>query len=233
MVQKRVSRSRKRELETPDEFMTYSAKFLEYTINHKASAIALFCIFFLIIFSFFFFRYYLEKGEEKAFFLLSKSIHQYHLQLTKDNDPEKAASVVFKDFDQIVNKYSGKVGGKVATFLFANICYDSNNFDKAIELYKKSLKYFENEPDIYNLTLSSLAYSYEKEKDYDNALKNFKIIRFGENSFLKDEALFNIAVIYAKTGIKTESLNAFQDIIDNYPDSIYIELAKERVAQKS
>jgi tetratricopeptide (TPR) repeat protein len=47
---------------------------------------------------------------------------------------------------------------------------------------------------------------------------------------MKDEALFNLGRLYAAMGENEKSLMAFKKIISDYSDSIYVELARERVS---
>jgi TolA-binding protein len=47
---------------------------------------------------------------------------------------------------------------------------------------------------------------------------------------MKDEALFNLGRLYAAMGENEKSTAAFKKIVSDYTDSIYIELARERVS---
>lgn len=229
MGKQRVSRSRKRELEAPDEFITFSSRSFEYIARNKIYVVSLFFALFLIVALFLALKHFSGKKEEKVFLLLSKSVNQYQ-SLIKNNEHEKVAAA--EKFEEIVNKYSKNKGGEIAALLYANICYDSGDFDKAIGLYKKALQYFKDEPDIYNLVLSGLGYSHGEKKDYDDAIKCFEMIISGESFLLKDEALFNMGLIYSETGDAAKSMEAFQNIVDNYPESIYLDLAKENCIKK-
>ena len=229
MGEQRVSRSRKRELEAPDEFITFSARSLEYITKNKRYVISLVSALVLTFALFSALKHFSDKKEEKAFLLLSKSVNQYE-SLLKKNDHEKVA--MDENFEELVDKYSKNKGGEIAALFYANICYDSGDFDKAIELYKKALQYFKDEPDVYNLALSGLGYSHGEKKDYANAIKYFKMITSGKSLLLKDEAFFNMGIIYSETGDAAKSLEAFQNIVENYPESIYMELAKENCVKK-
>lgn len=229
MGEQRVSRSRKRELEAPDEFITFSARSLEYLAKNKIYVVSLFSALFLIFALFSVLKYSSDKKEEKAFFLLSKSVNQYQ-SLSGNIDGEKVAAT--EKFEELVDKYSKNKGGEIAALFYANICYDSGDFDKAIGLYKRALQYFKEEPDVYNLVLSGLGYSHGGKKDYDNAIKYFKMITSGKSLLLKDEAFFNMGLIYSETGDAAKSMEAFQNIVENYPESIYLDLARENCVKK-
>ncbi|MCD6223976.1 MAG: tetratricopeptide repeat protein, partial [Deltaproteobacteria bacterium] len=70
--------------------------------------------------------------------------------------------------------------------------------------------------------------SYEEKNDYKSAASYFKLIVSGNDLFMKDEALFNLGRLYAAMGESDKSRNAFVNIKENYPDSFYIELVKEK-----
>jgi hypothetical protein len=47
---------------------------------------------------------------------------------------------------------------------------------------------------------------------------------------LQDEALFNLGVLYEKLGEQDKSEKAFNRIISDHPDSMYIDIVEERSA---
>ncbi len=133
------------------------------------------------------------------------------------------------DFNQIIENNWGKDSAKLARVMYANICYNAGDFDTATELYNKALSEFENNPFVKNLILSGLAYSQEGKKDYNAAAQYLEMIMSGPDDANKDEALFNLGRLYAVMGNKDKSAEAFNKIISDYKDSIYIDLAKEKI----
>ena len=47
---------------------------------------------------------------------------------------------------------------------------------------------------------------------------------------MQDEALFNLGRIYHTLGNPEKSKASYEKIVSDHPDSIYIELAKDKVA---
>jgi TolA-binding protein len=229
MALKRTSRTRKRELEQPDRFETALNKTIQFILKNKLQAsiglgiIVALCIIVAGM------QYFAYRSENKAFALLGQGMNQYR-SVIQQTGPEKAYRDVAKDFQQIIQKYPGNNGSKLAMFVFGNICYRAGSYDQAIELYQQSLINFEGFPFFKNLALSGLAYSYEAKKDYDTAAKFFETIVSTPDAGFKDEALFNLAEIYAHLGNRDQRSNAFKKIISDYPDSIYLEIAKEKGA---
>ena len=228
MAKKRVSRSRKRDLNEPDEFISFWTKLFELISEYKlifSSALGVMVVVIIVIMGII---YFTKKSEDKAFVLLQQGIINYQTEL-KTNTPEKAYLDAEKDFQRIMDKYSNRYGSKLAVFFYANMCYTANNFDKAIELYKKSLINFNDELFLKNLILNGLGYSYKAKKDYKTAAQYFEIIASDTDYKIKDEALFNLGELYAAMGDHDKSTSAFKKILSDHSDSMYIEIIKERV----
>lgn len=228
MARKRVSRSRKRDLEQPDRFTNFAQNLLQFATKHKVYlSIALGLIITLSI-AIAGMLYFANKAEDEALALLAQSQNKYQT-IIKNSSPDQAYLDVANDFKLIMQKYSGKIGAKLARFMFANICYKAGYYDQAIELYNQSLSDFVDNPFIKNLILSSLGYSHEAKKEFKTAAKYFGMLVSAPDYSMKDEALFNLAQIYAGTGNYDRRLNALKKIVSDYNDSMYFEIAKESI----
>jgi tetratricopeptide (TPR) repeat protein len=228
MAKKRVSRSRKRDLNEPDEFISFWAKVFGWISEYKlvfSSALGGMVVVIIIIMGM---AYFIKKSEDKAFALLHQEIVNYQTRL-ETSTPETACLDVKEDFQFILDKYSNRAGGKLARFIYANICYDAKDYDKAIELYNKALINFNDEPFIKDLILNGLGYAYLSKKDFKTAAKYFEIIASDPDYKIKDEAFFNLGELYAAMGDQDKSISAFKKIISDHSGSMYIELVKERV----
>jgi tetratricopeptide (TPR) repeat protein len=228
MAKKRVSRSRKRDLNEPDEFISFWTKVFGWISEYKlifSSALGVMVVVIIVIMGM---VYFIKKSEDKAFALLQQGIVNYQTKL-ETSTPETAYLDVKKDFQLILDKYSNRAGGKLAGFIYANICYAEKDYDKAIELYNQSLANFNGELFIKDLILNGLGYAYLSKKDFKNAAKYFEIIASDPDYKIKDEALFNLGELYAAMGDQDKSKTAFKQIISDHSDSMYIELVKERV----
>jgi tetratricopeptide (TPR) repeat protein len=226
-VKKRVSRSRKRQLEEPDKFISFSAKFLGFLTKHKVPMLSAVGVVFAIIIVCSSVYYYSDSAESKASVMLANSLAK-HEKIKAEQGAVKACQEVANDFNRIIENNWGKNSSKIARVMYANICYNAGDFDTATELYDKALADFENNPFVKNLILSGLAYSQEGKKDYNAAALYLEMIMSGSNDANKDEALFNLGRLYAVMGNKDKSTEAFNKIITDYKNSIYIDLAKEK-----
>jgi len=228
VAKKRVSRSRKRQLEEPDKFIFFSARFLEFLTKYKVQILSAMGVIFAIIIVCLSVYYYSDRTESKASVMLASSLAK-HEKIKAEQGAVKAYQEVANDFNQIIENNWGKHSAKIATVMYANICYNAGDFDTATELYNKALSEFENNPFVKNLILSGLAYSQEGKKDYNAAAQYFEMIMSGSNDANKDETLFNLGRLYAEMGNKNKSVEAFNKILSDYKDSSYLEIAKEKM----
>jgi tetratricopeptide (TPR) repeat protein len=76
--------------------------------------------------------------------------------------------------------------------------------------------------------LNSMGYCYEEKKDYKAASEYFLKIIDLEDSLLKDTAHFNLGRIYENMGDMPSALMHYKKIIEDYPESIHLQSAKNR-----
>ncbi|MBL0700993.1 MAG: tetratricopeptide repeat protein [Desulfosarcina sp.] len=227
MAKKRISRARKKKLKGPDEFITFSAKTLNFVAENKNQVLLISVAFLIIVSMVMGIRVYFIKSEKKAFTLMAKSMAEYRAAL-KENKNNSALQEVDDNLNGILDKYSVMHAKKFAKVYLANISFQNKNFEKAIELYTDAINDFSNDLSIKNLILNSLACSCEEKKKYKSAVSYFEIILSGNDIFMKDEALFNLGRLYAAMGEPDKSRDAFASIRDNYPDSLHIGLVKAK-----
>ena len=227
MAKKQISRKRKKQLKEPDEFITFSSKILNLVLENKNQAISVLSVFLLLILMLIGIKSYFVKSENRVFTDMAQSMAEYRALETAGTN-NAILQKVDNDLSKILDKYSAMKAKKFAKIELANISFQSKKFERAIELYIDAINDFSDAPSIKNLVLNSLACSYEEKNDYKSAASYFELIVSGDDLFMKDEALFNLGRLYAAMGNNDKSKDAFVNIKENYPDSLYIELVKER-----
>ena len=221
---KRVTR--KELLKEPDEFITFTGKMIafsrQYYIQIMYGAVA----FLIIIFSIAGYRYYTGWKEKKAFTSLEQVMTAYNQALNGKSD----LTDVKNQFREVVDKYDGYAGGKMARIVFADICYQTNDLDTAISLYNEALADFEEDALLQNFIKNSLGYAYEAKQDYKNAMSYFNEIAEAKTGVMKDVALFNLARLYTADGDKEKGIEAYKKILSDHADSLYIEIVREKLS---
>ena len=220
---KRVTR--KALLKEPDEFMTFTGKMIQFAKEYQNQLLYGLGALVLIIIIFSGVRLYINWNENNASAQLEQAMSQ-HAESRLNNTALDDAK---QSFQNVSDKYSRYEGGKLARIMYANICYETGDFDTAISNYDKALEDFTDDPSITLFIQSSLGYAYEAKSEYQSAADHFERVASSPNTFLKDEALFNLGRLYAKMGNAEKSKKAFDDILSDHTDSIYIEIVKETI----
>jgi len=227
VAKKRVTRSRKRQLEEPDKFISFATKIVGFVAKYKTFLLSVAGAIMLIIVAISSFYYYSDRVKNEASVMLTNSLAKYE-KIKAEQGAVKAYREVSDDFIRIVENNWSKDRVKLAMVMFGNICYNAGEFDRATELYNKALSGFKNNPFVKNLIFNGIAYSREGKKDYNTAVEYFNKILSGPDDKIKDETLFNLGRLYAVMGNKEKSIEAFNKIITDYKDSNYTDLAKEK-----
>jgi tetratricopeptide (TPR) repeat protein len=222
--------SRKRLLKEPDEFLSLSARLFQFVVEHKYQVLAALGGVILIVLGLSGWRYYSHQRDSESLAAFQKLWDRYEsLRNANDSDPQRAYQNVRDDFEQLIADYGERPGGRFARVIFADICYDGGEVEKAIAHYNEALQDFP--PSFYrDQILSGLGYAHEAKGEYAKAVAFFEEIAKGSNQALKAESLFNLGRLYAKLGEEKMSHRAFQKIVENAPQSLYAELAAERTA---
>ena len=226
---KKRKKTRKELLREPDEFMTISGKLIGLAIDHKNQLTYALGIIVALALIFSGIRFFSIRSENNASALLDKSLTKYN-SVKAEKKPEEVYSDVSADFQFILDKYKGKESAKIARLTYANICYDAGKYKQAIELYKTALTEFEKYPMIHYQILSNIGYAFEQEADYTTAVGYFEKISSAPEPILRDDALYHLGRLYDKLGENEKSREAFNKILTDHQDFIYIDLIKERMS---
>lgn len=215
--------TRKELLKEPDEFITFTGRLIQFARDYQKQLLYGLSALVLIVIIISGVRLYIAYNESNASAQLEQamSLHQESRSNNTDLNEVKLS------FQKIADNYSRYEGGKLARIMYANICYETGDLDAAISSYDRALKDFTDDPSIALFIQSSLAYAYEAKNEFQSAAEYFEKVASSPNTFLKDEALFNLGRIYAKLGNAEKSKKAFEDILSDHTDSIYIEVVKE------
>lgn len=230
MPNKRVSRSRKRELDQPDEFITLTSRFLKYTAENSKKILVGAGVVLALILIFSGLHYYTLQTEKKAYALFEKALKNYEIMLETE-DPKTIYDEAKSEFLLILDTFSNTKAGKIALVTFADISYKAEEYDVAIDLYFEALKHFGENPFYRQIVLTNLAYSYEQKKDFKNAIKHMEMINNDQNMGMEDDALYHLGRLYSANHQNDKKSELFRKIIEEYPDSIHTVMIKEEIGK--
>jgi predicted negative regulator of RcsB-dependent stress response len=221
--------SRKELLKEPDKIEVAYGRMLEMINQYRRPVAWIGGLVLVVIFAASAYRYFDQKSEAAAFTSLATGKAHYQDLLAADG-PEAAFKAVENEFKTLLASYGGKEGAKLARLSYAEMAYQAQAYDTAIDQYQQAEKEISDQRLRVNVIYRGLGYAYLKKNDLAGATKYFEMIVGDPTGLLKDEALFNLADIYAATGNAEKSQEALQTIISDHSDSIYATIAKERVA---
>ena len=221
-------KTRKQLLKEPDEFITFTSKAIAFFTGYQKQISYILSTILVIAGIFFGYRFFAQRAETKAFTLLGQTQSKYDT-LKETTSETEAYSQVSEAFQRIIKKYGGNAAGKLARVIYANISYDAAEYEKAIALYKKSLNDFKDDKFIYNMILSNLAYAYQRIDDGQNATAYFEKAASAKDSPIREEALFNLGLMYEKSEEDAKSQKMLEEILNTYPDSIYSDIVEEEL----
>lgn len=216
-------------LPQPDQIEVYAKRILEFVkANQTAIAVAVSAVVLAAV-AVSGVIYFQKRAEEKAQALLGTALSQAEAAAQQGNAAEARFAEIKPKLEEVINKYGSTAAGRAALVKYADLCYQTGDYDKAIEMYKKALDAYDD-GEIKNFILNGLAYAYENKDAYEEAATYFNRIVTNESAVMKDQALFNLGRIYGKMGRQEKQREAYDRIVSDYPDSMYYPLAREKLA---
>ncbi len=220
----------RKKLKQPDEFITITSRAIQWGQTHAIRIGIGAAVLVALILAITGYRYVDTQKELKGFALLNQARVKYAGEMAKGDSPEKVYAAVKSDYENILNEYGNRGAGRIARKNLADICFNAKAYDRAGQLYEKSLVDFEQEPLYHAIILSDLAHTYQASHNDEAAAAYFQKIIALPNGPSKDEALFDLAGIYEKQGKPDKALALYKQINAEFADSIYINIVKEKIA---
>jgi tetratricopeptide (TPR) repeat protein len=224
-----AKKTRKELLKEPDEFITLSSRILGFIAAYQKPIgyVCLSVLLAVVLFS----GYVGYSGwrESTAAAQLAQALAKYE-RLRAESSQGQAVQAVAEDFQRILNDYGNRSNGNIARVLYANLCYETGDFKQAVELYQNALARFQDDTLMRFLLLKSLAYAHEGLKDYATAVSYFEQALSAAQKNLQDDVLFHLGDLYARLGDSQKSTAAFNRLLTDHQDSVYVNMARERVS---
>lgn len=224
-------KTRKELLKKPDEFITLTGRVIAVARDYQNHITYTLLAIVAIGLIFLGYRFFAQRAETKAFSMLQQTQSAYQTQKATSSAQE-AYNTVSQSFEDIIKKYGGNAGGKLARVIYANISYEAGQYEKAISLYKQSLDGFQDDKAVYNLILNSIGYAYQQMKDIQNAVVYFERAASQTGSLVREDALFSLGWAYQKLGQDAKSRQTLQQILDDYPNSLYFDMVQEELSAR-
>jgi len=170
-----------------------------------------------------------KKAEETAQALLGETMAKVEAA-RRGPEPETRYAEIKPEFRVIIEKYGSTAAGKAALLKYADLSYRTGDYDTAVEMYEEALDAYGKDQAIRDLALNGLAYAYEENEAYDQAARYFNRLVTQGSAAIKAQALFNLGRIYGKKEQPDKQREVYEQLVSEHPDSMYFQLAKEKLA---
>ncbi|MBW1739830.1 MAG: tetratricopeptide repeat protein [Deltaproteobacteria bacterium] len=223
---KRVTR--KQLLKEPDEFLTVSARAIQFVASNQRSVFVTLIGVIVVALAFAGFRYFSNLSERKAYAMFEQGRLHYLAGISghKASDAQEKA---IEQFEAVIREYPSTHAAQLSLIAYADMSYRKGDYQKAIELYQKALGAFSGEGAIQKLIWDGIAYAYEAQKDYKSAAEYFQRITDTQDEFMKADAYYNLARMHEALNNQEKALKAYNCLVQDYPESVSFQIAKEKV----
>ncbi len=218
--------SRKQLLKEPDEFLTFSARLLQWIAAYRSQALIGVAVVLGIGILFSGYQMLHRSWEKDAFTKLHGLTARYE-KLQKTDGAAKAYESMQKEFDAFLSDASRRTAGKIGLLTWAKFCAEAGQIDKAIDVYGKAVDVFQGDPILASLARSALGHLYLKKADTDRALSLFESVASAAEAtpVIVEDALIQLSAIYRQRQDEPKSKQYLQTLVQKYPNSMYKELA--------
>jgi tetratricopeptide (TPR) repeat protein len=221
---KKVSR---KELKQPDEFLSFSARAIEYAQLHSRELMI--GIASIVVLSLFIWAWtvYKEKKEATASQLVAQAQSLWKPSFPgeatgqagiapprKDPEAENRAREILED---VIDNYRRTSACPVARILLGQIYYENGEYDKAIATYEDFLKSGSQKPELTALAWEGLAYSYEAKEDFTKALGSYEELTQMPLTNVQGWAYLGLARCYERLQEYEKALDAYRTLLASQP----------------
>ena len=222
---KRVSR--KKLLKEPDEFLTLSARALQFAAENRKQLSYVLVGFVAVVLAGTLIGYFLNLSQRRAYRVFDEGLSHYMAQVSGQRSSQ-VQEMAKEKFAEAIQNHSSTRAAELSLPLYGNLHYEAGSYDKAIELYRQALEAFPGEEDMEKLIWNGLGYAYEGKGDYVAAAEWFKKIADSESGFLKADAYFNLGRMYEAMGKGQNAREAYKRLVEAFPNAVYFRIAKEK-----
>jgi predicted negative regulator of RcsB-dependent stress response len=216
--------SRKEMLKKPDEFISLSAKAIEFVKGHKRQfdylgmAVLGLIVIYLGIYAYM--KYINKKGQE------AYNVAYYAMLNNTGSDASKAdPRKTEESFNEVIKKYGMSKAAKLALPELAYSKFEQKKYDEAIALYEEYLNKISDVDPNKSLTRLSLSTCYEQKGEYDKAIEPLEQIMEGPDDFIKEQAMLSLARVYRLSGKQDKSDETIKTFKEKFPKSVFLEMA--------
>ena len=233
MAKRKIKR---KESKKPDEFITFSAKVLEWCRENLRIiyGIAGGCALLLVIVgAVFIFK---ASREAKASDLYQKALALYPTGSPGGNNLTEYGQATAA-LEEVQKRYGSTAVATTALVDLGNIYFDQGAYDKTILCYNNFLQRTDRTHPLRDRVLVSLGETYEAKESYEDALKIYQLLAKEGAPVYQAQVQFYLGRVYEAMGDKTNAMVHYDNYLNESPAPLFgewirIKLRRWRQAEK-
>jgi tetratricopeptide (TPR) repeat protein len=209
--------SRKRLLKEPDEFISTTAKVMQFLRVHRRE-VTLYAVVAVALATaglggYSYFRW--QKGKAQGIQQQGFQLYQETLNKAANPEGDKANyKKALEKFQEALAVYSWGNVGQLSRIYIGHCFYGLKEYDQAIQAYSRCL-----EGPFRSLALNGLGYCYESKGDYAKAAENYQKVAEEDGNPYQEESMLDLARCYEALKEKGKALEVYQKASAKYPKS--------------
>ena len=226
--------TRKQQLKKPDEFIS-TLDWLGEQIRERAKlawTVIGFLVFIGAVIGAYWF--YQHQQETRALSLEFQG-SQYFRQQPPGDEKTPAASQeenykkAIEQYKKTIQDYPGTPSATIAQLYLGNAYMELKDFDSAISAYRSFLDKKPLNEIVAGLAYQRLGYAYLAKNDYEEAQKAFESVDHLPGAMNKDQVDYELGRVNETLGKKEEAIKRYQEMAKQYPDSLFLAEAQQRL----
>lgn len=226
--------TRKELLKEPDEFISTSAKVIQYIQDNQRSVVVGVAVFLICVVAAAALYGRHQYRQSRSHELFDQAYLEYEKAVSsKTPVTDEQWDKLFKQFDSLAEDYSSFVAGETALLYTGHVLYAKKDYKGALERYRRMKSTRLVEKGLGSLVLYHMAMTSLAMNDFDTALLFFDQLSKDTKSPYQRQALTSIADIYEAMGKNKEAVQAYRQYLKMFPQAPDAPYVKTRIAELS
>jgi tetratricopeptide (TPR) repeat protein len=221
--------SRKKLLKEPDEFISTTAKVLQFLRGHQRQMSIYGVVALAIVAAGVGGYYYMRWQEGKAQVIQQQALQIYQEAFRKAASPEGEKEnyrKALEKFREAMSAYSWGNAAQVSWVYIGDCHYNLKEYDQAIAAYSRCL-----EGPFRSVALSGLGYGYEAKGDYAKAAENYQKNAEENGNPFQGEGMLGLARCYVALDQKQKALEVYQRALAKNPKSRMADFIQWKISE--
>jgi tetratricopeptide (TPR) repeat protein len=227
--------TRKEQLKKPDEFIGTVDWLGDKIIEHAKLAWAIAGLMLVVGAGIGATWFYQEQQKNHAASLEYQGLQYYRQQAPADDESavpsqEDNYKKAIEQNQKILQDYPRTPSASIAPFYIGNAYMELKDFDSAISSYQTFLEKNPKNDILAGITYQRLGYAYLAKNSPEEARQAFESVERLAGALNGDQADYELGRIHEASGKKDEAIKRYQEIVNRYPDSLFLAEAQRRLS---